>query len=315
MLLERHGIDLYPHPFLGFTLPPGHRSPMLNTDEEGFRLSDSPFGTVDTTSWLAAGGGGIMLGNSVAVGLAATSDRNSPASHLAFISGIRQLNLGLCAAVSLQELVAATPFLHAASTVVIIGGGSDFVNLVGSLDPGGLFGAVSYERTFAELAEIPLFDLATLAAGEAVPDLESRRRKRGKPAAWDLADAVPRMEAAARRRLEHLAFLARATGGRTRILFCLQPFVTSRTRDLSPEEKARFDFDAPVFGILHSAIEKNWDAYARLFAKGCADLGISFLNLSADLFEGDAFADIVHFTDDGNRQAAEMIHRALEGAA
>ncbi|MFI7634228.1 hypothetical protein [Nonomuraea sp. NPDC049400] len=288
---------------------------MLNTDEEGFRLSDSPFGTVDTTSWLAAGGGGIMLGNSVAVGLAATSDRNSPASHLAFISGTRQLNLGLCAAVSLQELVAATPFLHAASTVVIIGGGSDFVNLVGSLDPGGLFGAVSYERTFAELAEIPLFDLATLAAGEAVPDLESRRLKRGKPAAWDLAETVPRMEAAARRRLEHLAFLARATGGRTRILFCLQPFVTSRTRDLSPEEKARFDFDAPVFGILHSAIEKNWDAYARLFAKGCADLAISFLNLSADLFEGDAFADIVHFTDDGNRQAAEMIHRALEGAA
>ncbi|ACZ87090.1 hypothetical protein [Streptosporangium roseum] len=314
MLLERHGLDLYLHPFLGFTLAPGHRSAVLNTDEEGFRLSDSPFGTVDSATWLSADGGGLVLGNSVAIGLAASSDSATPASRLAFLTGVRQLNLGLCAAVSLQELVAAMPFLHAASTVVIIGGGPDFVNLVGSLTPDTLFGTVSYERTFAELGEIPLFDLATLASGKSLPDLEAYRRTHRKPAAWDLADTLPRMEEAARRRLRDLAFLSRAAGEGTRILFCLQPFASSRTRAITPEERERYDFDAPVFGILHSAIERNWDAYADRLAEGCAGLGVSFLNLAADRFTGDSFADTVHFTDGGNLQAAEMIHQALAGA-
>src|SRR6266542_2146886 len=94
-LLERHGLDLYLHPFLGFTLAPGYRSDMLNTDDEGFRLSDSPFGTVDSAGWLSAGGGGIFLGNSVAVALAASADTQTPASHLAHLTGTRQLNLGL----------------------------------------------------------------------------------------------------------------------------------------------------------------------------------------------------------------------------
>ncbi|GAA3083597.1 hypothetical protein [Streptosporangium carneum] len=315
MLLERHGLDLYPHPFLGFTLAPGHRSAVLNTDDEGFRLSDSPFGTVDSATWLSSGGGGIVLGNSVAIGLAASSDSATPASHLAFLTGTRQLNLGLCAAVSLQEVVAALPFLHAASTVVIIGGGPDFVNLVGSLTPDSVFGAVSYERTFAELTRLPLFDLATLATGRPLDDLDSRRRPQGKPSPWTIADTLPRMETAARRRLRDLAFLSRAAGDRTRILFCLQPFVSSRTRALTVQEKERYDFDAPVFGILHSAIENNWDSYAALLAKGCADLGVSFVNLSADLFVGDSFADTVHFTDEGNRQAAQMIYQALEEAS
>ncbi|GLW06799.1 hypothetical protein Misp01_19290 [Microtetraspora sp. NBRC 13810] len=314
MLLEKHGLDLYLHPFLGFTLAPGHRSAVLNTDDEGFRLSDSPFGTVDSASWLAGGGGGIVLGNSVAIGLAATSDHATPASYLSFLTGTRQLNLGLCAAVSVQEVIAAMPFLHAASTVVVIGGGPDFVNLVGSLTPGGAYGTVSYERTFADLTDLPIFDLATLATGKTVPGLDGLRRPRREPTVWDLADTLPRMETAARRRLRDLGFLARAAGEGTRILFCLQPFVSSRTRTLTPEERARYDFDAPVFGILHSAIEKNWDSYAARLAEGCAELGVSFLHLAADRFVGDSFADTVHFTDDGNRQAAQLIHKALEEA-
>lgn len=314
MLLERHGLDLYPHPFLGFTLPPGHRSEMINIDDEGFRLSDSPFGTVDSAGWLAAGGGGIVLGNSVALGLAASSDRFTPASHLAFLTGTRQLNLGLCAAISLQEVIAAAPFLHAASTVAIIGGGTDLVNLLGSLTPDGVFGTISYERTFHEIGQIPVFDLAPLASGNAVPDLEERRLAPKPARRWDLAEAQARMEESARRRLRDLALLARAAGAGTRIVFCLQPLATSRTREFTPRERERFDFDAPVFGTLHSTLEKSWAAYADLLAAGCAELGVSFLNMSADRFEGDAFADIVHPHDDGNLQAARMIQRALDEA-
>ncbi|MGC5021033.1 phosphopantetheine-binding protein [Micromonospora sp. DT47] len=312
MLLERHGIDLYLHPFLGFTLAPGLRTEAINTDEESFRLSDSPFGTVDSESWLATGGGGILLGNSVAFSLAASSDSTTMASYLAHATGSRQLNLGLCAAVSLQELVVAVPFLHAASTITVVGGGPDFVNLIGSLAPAGQFGTVSYERTFDDLTHVPMFDLAALAAGKPVPDLEQLRRPRRTAPAWDLAEVGSRMALAAQRRLRDLAVLARAARDDARIVFCLQPLASTRTRQITPEEQARYDFAAPVFGMLHSAIEEHWDAYADLFAKGCAELGVTFVNLAADRFEGDSFADTVHFTDHGNRQAAEVIRRALD---
>lgn len=314
MLLERHNVDLFVHPFLGFCLPPNHRSAVINTDEEGFRLSDSPFGTVDSATWLSTGGGGIVLGNSVAIGLAASSDSGTPASHLAASTGSRWLNLGVCAAISLQELIVAVPFLHAASTVVIIGGGPDLVNQLGSTGRTGVFGAVSYERTVAELTEVPMFDLATLATGRPVADLEATRRPREATGGWNVTDAPARMEAAASRRLRDLAVLSRAAGGQTRILFCLQPYASSRTRTLTPQEKARYDFDAPVFGILHGVYEKQWQAYADRLAEGCAELGVSFLNLAADLFVGDCFADNAHLNDEGNRQAAELILQALEKA-
>ncbi|WP_320065213.1 phosphopantetheine-binding protein [Micromonospora sp. RTGN7] len=312
MLLERHGIDLYLHPFLGFTLAPGLRTEAINTDEESFRLSDSPFGTVDSERWLAAGGGGILLGNSVAFSLAASNDSTTMASQLAHLTGTRQLNLGLCAAVSLQELVVAVPFLHAASTITVVGGGPDFVNLIGSLSPAGRFGTVSYERTFDELTHVPMFDLATLAAGKPVPDLEQQRRPRRTEPAFDLAEVGSRTAVAAQRRLRDLAVLARAARDDARIVFCLQPLASTRTRRVTPEEQARYDFSAPVFGMLHSAVEEHWDAYAELFAKGCAELGVTFVNLAADRFEGDSFADTVHFTDHGNRQAAELIRQALD---
>lgn len=312
MLLERLGLDLYPHPFLGFTPPPGHRSDVINFDAEGFRLSHSPFGTVDSSGWLAAGGGGIVLGNSVAMGLAASSDRATPASHLAYITGIRQLNLALCGAISVQEIAAAVPFLDSASTVVIIGGGTEFINLLGSLTPDSVFGVVSFERTFAEIEQVPVFDLADLAAGKTVTDLGERRHSHRTPRRWHISEAMSRTEECARKRLRDMAVLSRAAGPETRVLFCLQPLATPRTRRLTPEERERFDFDAPVFGILQSTAEECWTTYCELLAKGCAEIGVRFLNLSADQFEGDSFADIVHFNDDGNRQAAELIKRALE---
>lgn len=306
VLLEKYGIDLYPHPYLGFSLAPGHRSRVINTDEEGFRLSASPFGPVGSSDWISAGGGGIILGNSVVVGLAATSDSTTIASHLALLTGTRQLNLGVPAANSLQELVAAVPFLRAAATVIIVGGGPDFGNMLGTRHPWAAFGAISYERTFAKLARVPLFDLADLAAGKTVAASASTRRPPGTD-----PEPLPRIEAAARIRLRDLAIMSRAVNEGTRILFCLQPMATPRSRALTPEERAVYDFDAPVFGIYQATIEDCWSHYAELLAQGCTELGVSFFNMSADLFTGFAFSDNLHLTDNGNQQAAQMIQRAL----
>jgi acyl carrier protein len=311
MLLEKYGLDLYPHPFLGFTLAPNLTTDRISTDNDGFRTSDSPFGPVDSATWMESGGG-IMLGNSVTYSLAASSNNQTIPSHLAHLTGTRQLNLGLCAAISLQEVIAAIPFLSKAKTIVVVGGGTDVVNVMGSLRPVGHYGTVAYESTFEQLSAIPLFDLAAWAAGEEVAEVV-RLTSAERPATnWNLADAGQKMKLAAQRRIRDLAVLVGAAAPGTKVLFCLQPMASVRTRDITPNEAASYDFAEPVFGILQQAIEDNWPDYVAELAAGCQRLGAGFVNLSPDLFLGDSFADTVHLTDAGNAQAAALIQRALK---
>lgn len=315
VFLEKLGIDLYPHPYLGFSLAPSHRSAAVNTDDEGFRLSASPLGTVDSATWVSGGGGGLVLGSSVAFGLGASSDSTTLASHLAFLTRRRWLNLGVLAANSLQELIAAVPFLHAASTVVIFSGLGNYLSMLRSRTPDNVFGPIFYEGTFAKLTQVPLFDLADLASGEARTDAETSRLPRQIPPKPDLTDALARVEAAARMQLRDLAFLARTAGDRTRILFCLQPLATPRTRAILPEEQEHYDFQEPLHGLSYEVLENHLDLFADRLGQGCADLGVDFLKISADQFIGRSFVTNGVLTDEGNYQAAQMIHRTLEGAS
>ncbi|MHA6763575.1 hypothetical protein [Streptacidiphilus sp. PAMC 29251] len=310
VLLERYDIDLHLHPSLGFALARNHRSAIVNTDNEGFRHSDSPFGTVDTSSWLADGGG-LVLGNSTSFGLAADSDGGTTASHLAALTGVRQLNLGVVAGNSLQELVAALPFLHAASTVVVFSGASDYWTMMATRTPDGIFGPVFFEGTFASLSRVPMFQLAAFLAGAPLPERRSDEAEAAPPAP-DFADAEHRVQTAARQQLRHLAALTRLVAPGTPLLFALQPFATPRTRDIDPEEQAHFDFEEPIFGRKENSVyEEYWDLFAVLVREGCAELGVPFVNLSADRFTGYCFGDQFHLNDEGGRQAARMIHQEL----
>jgi hypothetical protein len=314
VFLEKLGIDLYPHPYLGFSLAPGHRSTTINTDDEGFRLSASPFGTVDSTIWVSAGGGGLVLGSSVAFGLGASSDSSTVASRLAFLTQRRWLNLAVLAGNSLQELIAAVPFLQTASTVVIFSGLSNYLSMLRSRTPNNVFGPIFYEGTFAKLTQIPLFDLADLASGEVRADAEGGRLARQIPPKPDLTDALARVEAAARMQLRDLAFLARTANDRTQILFCLQPLATPRTRAILPEEQEHYDFQEPLHGVPWDVLENHLDLYADRLGQGCADLGVNYLKVSADQFVGRSFVSNGVLTDEGNQQAAQLIYQALEEA-
>lgn len=312
ILLERYDIDLFVHPNLGFSLARGHRSDFVNTDSEGFRLSDSPLGTVDSGSWLAAGGGGLVIGNSTAFGMATSGDSGTVASRLAALTGGRELNLGLVAGNSLQELIAAQPFLRSASTVVVFSGANDYWSMLSTRTPDSLFGPVFFEGTIAALTRVPLFDLAGLASGTPLhPDVAGLPRGEVPPEP-DFADARPRVHTAARRQLGNLAAMTRLIDHPTRLLFALQPFAAPTTRAITDEEQANFDFQEPIFGRPeNSAYEEHWGLYSSLVEAGCAELGVPFVNVSADRFSGFCFADHLHLTDEGNRQAAAMIHQAL----
>lgn len=312
VFFEQLGIDLYPHPYLGFSLAPCHRSAALNTDTEGFRHSDSPHGTVDSVGWLAAGGGGLVLGSSVAFGLGAASDAGTLASQLALRTGERWHNLAVLAANSLQELIAAVPFLHAASTVVVFSGMGNYLSMMRTRTPDRLFPPIFYEGTFAKLTHIPLFDLAELAAGTSAADAGIDLPPLSVPPEPDLTDARARAEKAAHTQLRDLGFLARTADPKTRMLFCLQPLATHRTRAVTPEEQEHYDFRQDVLGVSNKLLEDHLDYYAKLLARGCAELGVNFLNVSAGRFVGRSFLTNGVLTDEGNQQAAEMIHEVLE---
>ncbi|MFI0349042.1 hypothetical protein [Actinomadura sp. 9N407] len=310
-LFEQLGIDLYPHPYLGFSLPPHHRSAALNTDGEGFRLSESPFGTVDSRGWLTAGGGGLVLGSSAALGFGSGSDGGTLASRLALRTGLRWHNLAVVAANSLQELIAAVPYLHAASTVVVFSGMGNYLSMMRTRSLDRLFPAVFYEGTFARLTNIPLFDLAELATGMAASDAGIEIPPMPVPPEPRLGDAIARVEAAARAQLRDLGFLAGAARPGTRLLFCLQPLATHRTRAITPEEQEHYDFTENVFGVPNGVLEDHLPLFAELLAQGCAELGVDFLNVSADRFTGRSFVTNGVLTEEGNAQAARMIHEAL----
>jgi hypothetical protein len=216
VFFEKLGIDLYPHPYLGFALAPGHRSAVINTDEAGFRMSGSPSGPVGAGSWLAGGGGSLLVGSSVAFGLAASNDDATVASQLATLTGEPWLNLGVLAANSLQELIAAVPFLHAADTVVVFSGLGNYLSMLRTRTPEQLFGPVFYEGTFARLTQVPLFDLAAWAGGEPVAVPPGGWPMAEPPPEGDLSDAADRTATAARLQLRDLGFLARSARPGTR---------------------------------------------------------------------------------------------------
>jgi hypothetical protein len=312
VMFERYDIDLHLHPYLGYALARNHRSAIINTDEEGFRHADSPFGSVDGPGWRAAGGGGVVLGNSTAFGMAATCDHGTVASHLALLRGDRQLNLGVVGGNSVQEVIAALPYLDLAETVVVFSGAGDYWTSLASWTPHSAWGPLFFEGTLTSLTRIPLFQLAAVATGV---DPDWRPEPQPKPDAAerpDFTDVVERVEAAAARQVRNLSAVRRLARPDARVLFALQPFATPRSRKLTAAEMEHFDFHMPMFGQERNRpFEHHWGRFAELVAKGCADLGVPFTDLSADRFEGFAFSDHFHLTDEGNRQAAVMIHEAL----
>lgn len=312
VFFEQLGIDLFPHAHLGFALAPGHRSETLNTDEEGFRLSASPHGPVDSVSWVADGGGGLLLGSSVAFGLGATSDSTTLASHLAALTGERWLNLAVLAANSTQELIAAIPYLHAAKTVVVFSGLGNYIGLLRART-WNAFGPIFYEGTFAKLTQVPLFDLAALSTGDAdLAEVEANRREAPVPPEPDASQFRHRVEEAARIQLRDLAFVARTAPEGTRVVFCLQPLATPRTRELTPEEQERYDFQESLLGVPNEVVEQHFETFGDIIEKGCPDLGAEFLRIGAHEFVGPSFVSNGVLTDEGNRQAAQKVHAFLE---
>jgi hypothetical protein len=308
--------EQYLRPYVTFAAQPNKRSAVLNTDGEGFRISASPAGPVDAGSWLAGGGGGLVLGGSWAFGVGATCDAATLPSHLACLSGTPQLNLGICTGNTLQFLIGAIPFLDAARTIVVCNGMGTVLTAVQTLGLNEIFGPIRFESLLAGLGTAPIARVVEQALTGVVDGAPRLRVPRRSPA---IAGAGPDrlealIEAALRRQVRDLRILCRARPGHTRVLFCHQPVCDPGSRDLSPEERELHDIDAVrrmVGRGLREAVRARWESYGRRLAAECSALSVRFLDLPAHRFGGWSFVDEFHMTDDGYRQAAELVWEAL----
>jgi len=135
------------------------------------------------------------------------------------------------------------------------------------------------------------------------------------PRAPGRPDLAARLDAALDRVVRHVRILSLARRPGARVLYCLQPFVAAGFRDLAPEERELFALNARqqrAWSGVRDFLAASWARCGERLAEACAALDVRFLDLSTHPFEGWAFLDVVHMTDHGYEQTAELIARALE---
>jgi hypothetical protein len=326
-------------PLVTATAQTEYSSPVVTTDSRGHRITR--VGEETTRSDAAPGEAAFLLGGSYAFGVGASDDSGTLAAALWRRTGVPYVNLGLRAANSAQELVAALPFAERPTTFVVCSGLNNFSTARGGggIDP--LFGPMHHEAHIARLANVPITKLARLV-DDPLGRLPARRlrrelrrrlawrlyrrvrpfrrlekRVRGRfsaPAAETAApapDAPPDVSAAAARQLRDLRLLRRLVPSEARVVFALQPLAPYTDKQLSLEEEdifAALDVLQPGrWQRLKRMLETHWGDYAAALEAGCAEAGVPFVDLSRGDYEGWCFIDRVHMNDHGHDLAAAIL--------
>ncbi|HZT46173.1 MAG TPA: hypothetical protein VFA24_08345 [Gaiellaceae bacterium] len=333
-------------PIVTATAEAGYRSPVLNTDSRGHRMTRA--GDEVARSDSAPPDAAFLLGGSYAFGVGAATDEGTLPSSLWRRTGQPYVNLGLRAANSAQELASALPFVERRTTFVVCSGLNNFSTARGApgLDP--LFGPMHHEAHMARLASVPITRLARLAGdplayvGDRALRRELARRRRARwarrlrpyrrlekrirgrfaaaPPEPEPAPAPPAPTAkafldAAARQLRDLRLLRRLVPAEARVVFALQPLSLYTRKQLSAEEEELFaalDVLQPNrWPQLRLLLETHWREYAVALERGCAELGVPFADLSRGDYRGWCFVDRVHMTDHGHDSAAAMLEQMV----
>jgi hypothetical protein len=332
-------------PFVTITSRPGLTTPVVSTDTRGYRLSRRGEETVGSDD--APADAGFVLGGSYAFGVGAADDSGTLPSALWRLTGKPYVNLGLRKATSTQELVAALPFAERNTTFVVCSGLNNFaVARAAPLDP--LFGPTYLDHPLRRLQATPVDELvrlvktvetggrlAAIGDGDLRRELARRLRRRlprSKPAAQPgrkQARSKKRpepepstvVETAATIQLRDLRALRRFVPDEAEVVFALQPVASDTGKDLTEEERTLFDSldvmqaRTTRWPIVKALLETHWGAYAERLERGCADLGVPFVDLSRATYSGWCFVDRIHMTERGYETAATFLQEAMVGVA
>lgn len=328
-------------PYVMFYNRTDYRSPAVNTDSAGFRITETEKGPASLGGTLPEGEVSLILGASTAFGFGSTTDAHTIPSLLSQgEDAVPWLNLAAPAFNSTQELIVFLMHRHSLPRIRDIVVFSGLNNLVVAGLPGAdegygqFFMSGPFFRQLGILTdqfEKPRHQpgqqpgkLARAArrfgiGGRADKARADRARAAEKPA---LADPEARIEIALRnvlRDLDTLHYLAEPTGARVR--YVLQPTASWSGKSLTTEEKLLIEENyterGEVWDLFRQILEPSvHSVYAAALADACKTRGISFLDLNPAFKASPSrnswlFTDQPHLNDDGNRLAADIMTAEL----
>ncbi|MFJ6657092.1 SGNH/GDSL hydrolase family protein [Streptomyces sp. NPDC091377] len=321
-------------PYVMYFNQPNYRSPVINTDSQGFRFSHGEKGRYALGDECPEGPVSLLMGGSSAFGFGAGSDRTTLSSLLGQESGGTWLNLAAPAFNSTQEVLLFLLHRHQLSgvrDVVIFSGLNNLVvaGLPGADQGYGQFffsGDFYGELRGVEARRTPISHTAGPATGlrRLLPPALSRLLSR--PARGDAAPPGPplarRIEIAAdaiRHDLDRLIDLLAPTGAR--VSFALQPAPHWCGKKLSAEETVLLGDNGSLWskvwaGFRPALVEEAHAGYAEAIGRACKERGITFVDVNTSLplvaEKGEwLFVDPVHLNDRGNALVAEVLCREL----
>lgn len=329
-------------PFVTVNAQPNISTPVVSTDSRGHRITR--LGTQEARSDDAPENAAFVLGGSVAFGHGATSDESTLAGALWRRTGIPYVNLGIRAGSSTQELVSAIPFAERATTFVVFSGLNNLTRARGSEGLDALYGYVFGDSVLRELASIPFTELGRRVSKplRATDDetlfaeADRRRQKleaKATGAEWTRRTKRPRTKEqgpkirrdagevvaiAAGQQLRDLRILRRMLPDAATLVFALQPYAPLIARTLSREEEEIFAaldlIQGEKWDDVRDHIAACWPGFAAAVERGCAELGVPYLDTAAGDLGGWCFVDRAHMTDQGYDAAAAMLEEVVPHA-
>ncbi len=333
-------------PYLMYFQQPNFSSASVTTDRLGFRPTIDGAGRRVTIDDVQARSVNLLVGNSVAFGVGASSDAASLASRIAAHTGECWMNFCGRGFGAMQELILFESHRHKLGRlqrVVLFTGLNDFYLYYAPKMFDEIFGIFFFSEAFygamnrrpqqlsarrALLAALlrPFFgeriDYATVSFAQ-LPRLLINQRGRNEPPPTepDYEVVVAERRGGRDRIIEHLgrtlelwSVLARGLG--FELTYALQPMLPWLEKTLSAEENALLAAQDAEGGrwhrILRAALDReHYDWYVAALSRLCARQGIPFVDIGAGMREPGRwlFVDRVHMNDAGQDVSAQLVAR------
>ena len=272
----------------------------------------------------------VLVGNSIAFGVGATSDSSTVSSKLSKLSNFHFFNLGGRAFSGFQEVIlfqSLINYLKGIKKIVIFSGMNDLflINHLSSYDPvlgpyyynnefikGMSFAKNSWKRNVASFLLDPFIknniDWSTITKKELVDSLfQDKASKKNS------TDKKILLKNLVEKNFKCWANIQK--GMETKIIYVLQPMAHWCNKQLSEEEKKIFDeldFSNKDAKTIKSLDQTQYEFYKGCIAEQCNNLNIEFIDGTNFISNKNChkewlFNDRVHLTDLGYKYIAESI--------
>lgn len=308
-------------PYLVYFHRADYRSPVINTDQYGFRLSHGASGEASVGRGVPGGVARLLAGSSTAMGIGATSDQATMASRLwtQYAPSVPWLNVAGRSHNSTQELLTFQLYRHLlprVEEIVIFSGLNDLaLARLPSWQRGDHGAFFSCGEWFEQMDQLRAKHRKTKGRGLRKAEPPAREEEPVPPLADRIAYAVDLTV----RHLESWKITAAAMGAR--VTFVLQPLATWIREEHAPQEQL-------LFGELDK-ISNFWELYGDIATKdavaaysdglrlACEKIAVPYVDfnpvLAAAVTEQDwLFVDRAHFTDHGYDVVARLLAETLE---